>query len=165
MKYAVSESGDESEKEVEKLACQLNCHSKCVDFLRSMVAVMAERAGLDPCHANRVALAVDELFANIAEHGYGGEPGKIECEAHIRSPESGDGALVFNFRDYADSGWVYHSCEEDSDACDAEITPGGLGLKLINAVADRFEQEILADGNQWHLVFSLVQGERRGTEA
>jgi len=164
MKYAVSESGDEPEMDVEKLSCQLNCHSKCVDFLRSMVAVMAERAGLDPCHTNRVALAVDELFANIAEHGYGGEPGKIECEAHIQSHESGEGVLVFDFRDYTDSGWVYHSCEEDSDACHTEIMPGGLGLKLINAVADRFEQKVLADGNQWHLVFSLVRGEKSGTE-
>ena len=164
MKYAVSESGDEPEGNIEKLSCQLNCHSKCVDFLRSMVAVMANRAGLDACHANRVALAVDELFANIAEHGYGGEPGKIECEAHVQCCESGEGELVFDFRDYADSGWVYHRCEAGADVCEGDITPGGLGLKLIHAVADRFEQQILADGNRWHLVFSLAQGEKSGTE-
>jgi len=149
----------------EKLSCQLNCHSRCVDFLRSMVAVMADRAGMDACHANRVALAVDELFANIAEHGYAGEPGKIECDAHIQCGDQGDRALIFVFRDYASSGWIYHRCEADWDVCSATITPGGLGLKLIDAVADRFEQQLLEDGNCWHLVFAVQKGEEGGTEA
>jgi len=151
---------------VEKISCQLNCQTQCVDFLRSMVAVMAERTGMDPCHTNRIALAVDEVFANIAEHGYGGEPGPIECETHIRCNGNGLRELVFDFRDFATSGWVYEECHVPQSDLNMDcISPGGLGLRLIAEVADSFKQEILPDGNRWHLVFSLDKGVQSGTAA
>ncbi len=146
---------EEVDGQVERLSCQLNCESKCVDFLRSMVGVMAERVGMDACHSNRVALAVDELFANIAEHGYAGKPGRIEFEARINGARGGAQELVFNFRDYVKSDWTHHGCESDSGECAGELSPGGLGLRLIEEVADCFEQSKLADGNSWHLVFCV----------
>jgi len=139
----------------EKIVCQLNCESKCVDVLRSMVAVMTKRAGMDARHSNRVALAVDEVFANIAEHGYGGAPGRIECETHIRTTADGERELIFELRDFATSGWVYHENLPAEVGNIDDISPGGLGLHLVVEVADCFEQQLLPDGNRWHLVFAL----------
>ena len=46
-----------------------------------------------------------------------------------------------------------------------QLRCGGLGLKLICAVADRCEHETLADGNHWQLIFNIkrekcMQGRR-----
>ncbi len=147
-------SGEDSQ--VETLTCELNCESKCIDFLRSVVVIMTKRMGMNPCHSNRVALAVDELFANIAEHGYAGRPGRIEFETRIDAHGSKGKELVFNFRDYTHSDWTYQECETHASGCEPRaITPGGLGLKLIREVADCFEQQKLADGNRWHLTFCV----------
>ncbi len=137
-----------------KISCQLNCENRCIDVLRSMVAEMSRKAGLDACHSNRVELAVDELFANIAQHGYGGSPGHIEFEADIRTYPDGRRMLVFELRDFVVSDWNYVRAQPA--ACAPEkIRPGGLGLRLIEAVVDRFEQRKLGDGNRWRLVFFL----------
>jgi len=156
----VSFSGCES-SHVGQLSLQLNCNSDCIHVLRSMVAVMSARAGMDELQSNRVAIAVDELFANIATHAYLGKPGKIEFATRIgRRADAAQGEsgqeLIFDFRDYASvslsddpSDIVSHAPEEDG------LCPGGLGLKLICAVADRCEHEILDDGNRWRLVFNV----------
>jgi len=151
---------------VGRLCLQLNCNSDCIHVLRSMVAVMTARAGMDELQSNRVAIAVDELFANIATHAYLGKPGKVEFVTRIDHREhdplpQGGQELVFDFRDYASVGLrgdpaeiAFHSPEA------GEMCPGGLGLRLICSVADRCEHEILADGNQWRLIFHIDHGER-----
>ena len=85
---------------VGKLCLQLNCNSDCVHILRSIVAVMTVRAGMDELQSNRVAIAVDELFANIAAHAYGGKPGRVEFETQIIRRDDKTRELVFDFRDY-----------------------------------------------------------------
>ena len=55
------------------LSCRLESKCDCVRILHSMVEVIAGRVGLDCVEANRLALAANELFANICSHGYKGQ--------------------------------------------------------------------------------------------
>jgi len=146
---------------VGKLCLQLNCNSDCIHVLRSMVAVMTARAGMDELQSNRVAIAVDELFANIANHAYLGKPGKVEFVTHIAEQSHGGRALIFDFRDYASIGWNGDPEEEAARHMAINgLCPGGLGLQLICAVADRCDHKILEDGNQWQLTFHIGHGKR-----
>jgi len=147
---------------VGRLRLQLNCNSDCVHVLRSIVAVMSARAGMDELRSNRVAIAVDELFANIADHAYAGKPGRVEFEGRI---ETHAARLVFEFRDYASLGW--NGCLEEVAAHrlnHENLCPGGLGLKLICSVADACEHDVLEDGNHWRLFFKLIEGKENECE-
>lgn len=147
---------------VGRLCLQMNCNSDCIHVLRSMVAVMTARAGMAELQSNRVAIAVDELFANIATHAYQGKAGRVEFETSIDDGEDGCPELVFNFRDYASFGWSGNIEEiTETGASDGEkLSPGGLGLKLICSVADRCEHDICEDGNRWRLIFHIDNRER-----
>lgn len=146
---------------VGRLSLQLNCNSDCIHVLRSMVAVMTARASMDELQSNRVAIAVDELFANIANHAYLGKPGRVEFVAGIEAAGNGGRDLIFDFRDYASIGWCGNTQEyvEQHQPVAEELCPGGLGLRLICSVADRCEHDVLADGNQWRLIFRIQDGE------
>lgn len=138
-----------------QLHFRLNCRDDCVHVLRSMVEVIAARAGLNEVCANRVALAVDELYANISRHGYCGKSGPVEFETRIHHDPQGGQELVFTFRDYAqpleDPSWkeVGHPLQNGG----AEIEPGGLGVHLIHSIMDQVEHEVLPDGNRWVLIY------------
>lgn len=151
---------------VGKLCLQLNCNSDCIHVLRSMVAVMTARASMSELRSNRVAIAVDELFANIAAHAYSGNPGRVELETSIIAlPEHGP-SLVFDFRDFASTVWSGDIQELASQPGDPDnICPGGLGLKLIYSVSDCCEHTVLEDGNHWRLIFNITDGENDGCNA
>jgi len=151
---------------VGKLCLQLNCNSDCIHVLRSMVAVMTARAGMTELRSNRVAIAVDELFANIASHAYGGNAGRIELETCIGGlPEHGQ-VLIFDFRDFASKTWNGNIQDVANQPNDFDnICPGGLGLKLIYSVSDCCEHTVLEDGNHWRLVFNIEDGENDGCNA
>ncbi|MDX8392337.1 MAG: ATP-binding protein [Mariprofundaceae bacterium] len=137
-----------------QISCNLNSACDCVHVLSSMVQVMGQRAGISDKQTNRMVLAVDELFANIAQHGYDGREGKVDMHADCK-----DGVLSFELRDYAapvhDAAELYTGAPQT----DAEISPGGLGLHLIHTVMDIVEHEALTDGNRWRLVKYLHGGE------
>jgi anti-sigma regulatory factor (Ser/Thr protein kinase) len=121
-----------------------------------MVAVMTARAGMDELQSNRVAVAVDEVFANIAAHAYGGKPGRVEFETQIFHRDDKNKELVFHFRDYASVCWTGSLEGITTEVPDAEtLCPGGIGLKLICSVADYCEHEILDDGNRWTIGFVI----------
>ncbi len=128
-----------------QLSCKLNSACDCVHVLCSMVEVMSRRAGLNDKETNRVVLAVDELFANIGQHGYHGEEGRIEMVA-----ECDDASLRFEFRDYAaplmDETALHKKVVDTS-----QIQPGGLGLYLIRSSVDEVQHQVLNDGNRWLL--------------
>jgi len=141
---------------VGKLSLQLNCNSDCVFVLRAMVEVMTARAGMNKRQSNRVSIAVDELFANISIHAYGGKAGRVEIETSIEAGELGEQELIFDFRDYASLGWLGNVEETAAQMIDVDnLCPGGLGLKLICSATDRCEHEVLSDGNHWRLIFNL----------
>jgi len=137
-----------------QLSCKLNSACDCVHVLSSMVEVMGHRAGLSDKLTNRMILAVDEMFANIAQHGYQGREGKVDMSASLH----GD-VLSFELRDYAPPllkdemlGWPRQNAEGD-------IKPGGLGMRLMQAVMDKIEHEALDDGNRWRLLKYLGRGQ------
>jgi len=137
------------------LQFRLNCRDDCVHVLRSMVEVIAARAGLNEMCTNRVTLAVDELYANIARHGYCGKSGAVEFEARVRhDPEAGQ-ELVFMFRDFAaplaDTQWQKTVEPLIHDV--TKIEPGGLGVHLIHSIMDSVKHEALPDGNRWELTY------------
>jgi len=141
---------------VGKLCLQLNCKSDCIHVLRSMVAVMTARAGMAELQSNRVAIAVDELFANIAAHAYNGKPGRVEFKTCIDADVEGCQELIFDFRDYAAVRWTGNVEDATTHApSDESLCPGGLGLRLICSVADRCEHEVRTDGNRWRLIFNI----------
>ena len=141
----------------DRLCLQINSSCDCIDVLLAMVAVMTTRAGMSELRSNRVAVAVDELFANIAAHAYGGEPGKVEFETSLNH---GKQSLVFDFRDYAPVCWHGKLEEVTAQPLDLEhLCPGGLGLRLIHSVTDCCEHTILEDGNHWRLIFNINDGE------
>jgi len=130
-----------------QLSCKLNSTCDCVYVLSSMVEVMGHRVGLSAKQTNRMILAVDELFANIAQHGYRGREGKVEMSAAQQGS-----ILSFELRDYAPPlhkdemlGWPRPDDEK-------ELKPGGLGMHLMRSVMDKIEHEALADGNRWRLI-------------
>jgi len=141
---------------VGKLHLQINCNSDCIYVLRSMVAVMTTRACMEARQSNRVSIAVDELFANISKHAYGGKAGRVELETFLEVDAHGEQELVFDFRDYASVGWQGSMEEAAERSIDVEnLCPGGLGLKLICSAADHCEHEVLSDGNHWRLKFCI----------
>ncbi len=132
-----------------QLSCTLNSACDCVHVLSSMVEVMSRRAGLGDKETNRVVLAVDELFANIGQHGYHGKEGPVEMKA-----EYDGGSLRFEFRDYALP--LMDADTLRGQAADAsQIRPGGLGLHLIYAIMDEVRHQALDDGNRWSLTKHL----------
>ncbi|MFQ5581030.1 MAG: ATP-binding protein [Mariprofundaceae bacterium] len=143
----------------DRLSCKLNCCNDCIHVLKSMVEVVGARAGLNEIESSRMVLAVDELFANIARHGYGGKPGTVEMEASIHHNEDGSRQLRFAFRDFAPG---IENADTLQGRCMDDVTPGGLGLHLIRAVMDEVHHEALPDGNRWLLVSYINGGDKHG---
>ena len=149
-------SSTRDSSKVDKLCLQLNCSSDCVHVLRSIVAVMTARAGMDQLHSNRVAIAVDEVYANIAAHAYKGSPGRVEVETFIIDKPDRSQELIFDFRDYAPICWKGSFDGLDDWMPDAKtLCPGGIGLHLIHSIADYCDHEMLDDGNHWRLGFAI----------
>ena len=153
---------DLDQSQIGKLKFELMCQRDCVHVLHAMVEVIGLRAGLTDMETNRVALAVDELFANIIDHGYGDKLGKVRFESKIHINDEGLQELHFMFRDYAP---VIHmadlSCERYASGDPADIEPRGLGVRLIYSIMDAVEHVALEDGNQWTLIY-ICRHEMKG---
>ncbi len=149
---------DFEQSQIGKLKFELICQRDCVHVLHSMVEVIALRAGLTAMETNRVALAVDELFANIIDHGYGDTPGRVQFESKIHINDDAAKELHFIFRDYAPiadiEGW---NCGHETQCSAADISPRGLGIRLIHSIMDVVEHVALEDGNQWTLIYMCKQ--------
>ena len=155
LENSLGDSGEDLEhSQIGKLMFQLNTKKDCVHILRSMVEVMAMRAHLGELESNRVTLAVDELFANIAQHGYGDKPGRVEFEAKLHINQHRQKELHFEFRDYAP---VMHkerfNCGEEKPCSASDVLPGGLGISLMHSIMDVVQHEALPDGNYWLLIY------------
>jgi len=131
------------------------CHEG-LDTLRCLAENIGKYACLDQIRLNRIVLALDELFANIHEHGYGTQGGKIECSSRCIEQDGQLFQLEFLMRDYAPPienvtccKGVYPETLKDNPVS------GGLGMGLIYAITEQFEHTPLEDGNQWRLVFDI----------
>ncbi|HCS13840.1 MAG: hypothetical protein COS82_04785 [Zetaproteobacteria bacterium CG06_land_8_20_14_3_00_59_53] len=137
-----------------QLSCNLNSSCDCVHVLSSMVEVVGHRVGLSDKLTNRMVLAVDEMFANIAQHSYHGHEGKVDMSACWRDDE-----LSFELRDYAEPLMADEMLAWPVPDAAGELKPGGLGMHLMRAVMDKIEHEALADGNRWRLT-KYLHGEQ-----
>jgi anti-sigma regulatory factor (Ser/Thr protein kinase) len=107
---------------------------------------------------NRIVLALDELFANIHEHGYANKGGEIECFARWTDKGEEPCLLEIKLRDFAPVITDVSHCKGvDPETLKENPVAGGLGMHLIYAITEIFEHAPLADGNQWRLVFSLEE--------
>jgi len=101
-------------------------------LVRDVAKRMAETAGFDESAASSVALAVDEAAANVIEHAYHGEPGRV---LEVRFEDRGSNFTV----EVVDSG----------DRIDPKSLPhfelaryvnerrkGGLGVHLMGKIMD-----------------------------
>jgi len=139
---------------------QTNLHGckEGLETLRCLAENIGKHACLDKIRLNRIALALDELFANIHEHGYGHQGGKIECSGHCIEQDGQLFQLEIIMRDYAP---VIEDVACCTGVCPETLkdnpVPGGLGMGLICAVTEVFEHTPLANGNQWRLVFDIQE--------
>lgn len=134
----------------------------CREGLLSLIAMADEACEgvcLDEIQRNRLMLVLDELFANIHEHGYQNQGGDIECSARWLPKKQGENCcLEITLRDFArviDD--VAHCRGVDPATLKDNPVAGGLGMSLIYAATESFEHTALADGNQWRIVF-MVKG-------
>ncbi|MDQ6977511.1 MAG: ATP-binding protein [Ghiorsea sp.] len=126
--------------------------------LQHLADQACEGVCLNAIQINRIALALDELFANIHAHGYANQGGDIDCSAKWTGQEGKPCLLEIKLRDYAPAIQDITTCKGiDPETLKDHPVAGGLGLHLIYAITESFEHTPLEDGNQWCLLFNLKE--------
>jgi serine/threonine-protein kinase RsbW len=105
----------------------------------------AAAAGLPERRLNDIELAVEEIFANICEHGPAGTSARLECL------DDGD-SLVFEISDDAPPFDPLSRPDPDLDAPLEEREIGGLGIFLVKKLMDDVRYERRGNGNSLRLV-------------
>jgi len=135
--------------------------SGCKEGLQALQKLAEDtcaEACLDKIQLNRIALALDELFANIHSHGYANQGGDIDCSARWIESEDKQCRLEMTLRDYAPTIQDIKLCKGVCpDTLKEHPVAGGLGMNLIHATTEVFEHSPLVDGNQWRLIFNVQQ--------
>lgn len=126
-----------------------------LSVLQKLAKDSCKNVCLDKIQRNRIALALDEVFANIHAHGYGDLGGEIDCSARWLDSQKDECKLEICLRDYAPTIDMKQCQGVCSDTLNDYPVAGGLGMYLIEATTEIFEHKPLADGNHWRLVFKL----------
>jgi anti-sigma regulatory factor (Ser/Thr protein kinase) len=96
------------------------------------VKLAAQAAGMDRAATYEVQLAVDEVCANIIEHGYGGEDrGEIVCHC-----EHDAQALTITVRDWGQTFDPSQAPLPDYDVALDELPSGGAGVAILRKAMD-----------------------------
>lgn len=96
--------------------------------------VQLQRSNAVPKVQMQLAVAVEELFVNIASYAYDGASGEVELRFRL---ESSPRAVVMTV---TDSGKAYNPLEQDVPdlaLSAAERPVGGLGILMVKKIADR----------------------------
>jgi serine/threonine-protein kinase RsbW len=99
--------------------------------IRQFVAQAGRDAGLDKQAIPDLQLAVDEVCANVIEHGYGGQGGEIEVTI-----EAIEGGVEARVRDWGTSFDPQAIPLPNVNAPLEQRQVGGLGLYLVRNVMD-----------------------------
>ena len=102
----------------------------------------------------RIDLCLEEAISNIVRHGYGGQPDHaitIDFSIDVRT------GLTFTVVDNA----PHFAPNEQAEPVPApqtleDVTPGGLGIQLMEKFATTLRYEQLPDGNRLTLGFDLA---------
>ena len=103
-----------------------------LDGIFGMIAEFLRAEGLDAAHAFDLDLMAEELFTNMVKYGNGAEP------VAIGLARDGD-AVVLVLRDVGAPPWDVTRPRALPDAPLDERRAGGLGLHLVQRLADRLE--------------------------
>lgn len=113
-----------------------------VALVRQALSGLAEALGLDPAEFDDVNTAVAEACNNVVLHAYGGGPGPLEVEMHLRPP----GLRVV----VSDRGSGMRPRMPASEPAD-----GGIGLPMIQALAHSVElRDLGGKGTEVHMEFA-----------
>lgn len=107
--------------------------SKYLDVVRDFVAKIANIAGFDGEHVNKIQLSVDEACTNVVKHAYKGtEPKDIKIQVEYDNEkiivEVIDKGRGFDFRKIK---------EKDMNNYLNEFRRGGLGIHLMKILMDK----------------------------
>ena len=106
--------------------------------LSDRVGSWCREAGVDAKRSYLVALAVEEMAQNVAEHGVGKGEAEVDVKVILRE----DGALVLRIRD---NGRAFNPLDYDLEAADS---CGCIGIKLLRAMLEDLEyQNVLGLNN------------------
>ena len=113
--------------------------------LRESVRRFLEGAGLEARAVDELVLAVNEAFANIVDHSYGGRcDGRIEVDLH----DTGEAVEVV-LRDFGRKPELETLKPRDLE----DVRPGGLGLHFIDRCTDEAEWDLSpTEGTRLRLV-------------
>lgn len=102
-----------------------------MDAVQAFISVRLANA--PPKLRNKISIAVDEIFSNIAVYAYGGGEGEVTVRVQA------DGGVVLEFED---CGTAYNplAAEEPDVSLSAEEREiGGLGIFLVKNIMDSAE--------------------------
>ena len=104
------------------------------DRLRSWFQEFARQVELPEEITNRMLIAADEVFTNIAEYAYPGAAGQVEVSA-----EQKDAMLRLTFKDTGKPFDPTKSADPDIQAPASERPIGGLGIFVMKRLMDQVE--------------------------
>ena len=128
--------------------------------VRAFVRVQSGgRAGADVETTADLVQAVDELVCNVIEHGYAGQPGRIEV-AFVPTADT----LAFRIRDGAPPFDPRSVPEPPLDLPLARRRLGGMGVHLARDLTDGFDHRILPTGGNEVTVRKRLRIATEGTD-
>jgi anti-sigma regulatory factor (Ser/Thr protein kinase) len=142
---------------------QLNLRSRLVDLTLAppWVDSLAAEHDLPPELVFAINLCLEEALSNVIRHGYGGDPDHsiaIHCSIRsIRQAAAGAGELVFTIEDHAPHFNPLEAVQAEVAGRQTldEVTPGGLGIRLLRKFAGSLQYEPLPAGNRLTIGFSI----------
>jgi serine/threonine-protein kinase RsbW len=114
---------------------------------------LAEKSGLAEERTAALDLCIVELVANVVDHGYRGQPGKIRLDLDL-----GPGAAVLTIVDAAPAFDPLSVPAPVMAASLDEATVGGFGIHLVRSSADKCEYERREGRNVFTAYFGDVNG-------
>ncbi len=129
-----------------EISSDLSALPRLVEFVEGF----AEEHEVPPRIVMQLNLALEELVANVIQHGYADTPGKIRLtlerrESHVHA------SLI-------DAAPAYDPFSADEPELDAPVehrTIGGLGVHLVREFADEFGYERRGNENQVRISIRL----------
>jgi anti-sigma regulatory factor (Ser/Thr protein kinase) len=124
-------------------------------MIRDFVASIGAKAGFDDSEVARITLAVDEACANVIEHAYSSdETRQVTIRATLDSAD-----LSFEIVDDGRGFEPSQVSEDDVAELIRQRKSGGLGLRLIRAVMDDVQYQIIpGEKNELRMVKHINRG-------
>ncbi len=106
------------------------------ETLRQWLVAIAGDLHFSGLNRNRMLIAADEIFSNIAKYGYPSEPGKASVEVNFNMKTKTLNII------FSDAGVAFNPLlipEPDTDAPLEKRTSGGLGIFMVKKLMDKVE--------------------------